>query len=97
MYPAGELNRLAVRRSLLSRRIDLRRRQCAEHGAKLVQPLKWLDRMLGTWRRISPVAKVLGPPLLLVLVRKFFDPIGRAGRLVSWLRLAPLALRLARR
>jgi hypothetical protein len=96
MYPTGELKRLAARRKLLSVRIDARRWQCIEHWTKLSRPLQWLDDLLAKWRRISPLVKIVGTPVILMLVRKLFGRVGQLGRLVSWLRLAPLVLHTAR-
>jgi hypothetical protein len=90
MYPQRELTRLAAYKTALQWDITLRRTQCAEAAARVVQPLAWLDRMLAFWRRLSPLTGVL---LGWVATRAVFP---RRKFLRSLLRWAPLVLGLVR-
>lgn len=92
MYPGGELTELAERKTIVRARIAQRRWECVQASAVLVRPLGWLDRVLDTWRRISPVAKIAGVPLGLALARKLLG----GGRLASFARFMPLVFQTAR-
>lgn len=93
MYPSGELNRLAARKALVRLRIDGNRWQCAETGAQLMRPVELLDRGLGYWRALSPLVKIAGVPLMLMLTRRL---VGRAGRFAGIVRLLPSIFRTVR-
>jgi hypothetical protein len=69
MYPHGELNRLAARKTLLEARIALRRLECTLAATEAARPVAAFDRALQTWHRISPFVKILGVPLGLILTR----------------------------
>lgn len=90
MYPSGELRILAARKALLEARIAARRWQCAQHSARLAQPIAWIDRAYTQWSRISPVVKALGVPLLFGLGRRMAKR--RGGMVSGVLRYAPLVL-----
>lgn len=72
MYPTGELDRLARHKAALCCRIAYRRLECAEAVAGVERPLRWLDRVVAFWRRVSPVAKVAALPLALLAQRMLF-------------------------
>ena len=91
MYPADQLTRLALRKAAHRRRIRRHRAQCVRAATRVVQPLDWLDRMIGHWRRFSPLALVAAVPLAGLIVRP-----ARAGLFGTLLRWAPLALNLVR-
>ena len=74
MYPSGELNRLALRKALLRVRIAERRWECRQNGSELMRPVELADRGLAYWRALSPLVKVAGVPLLLMLTRRLFVP-----------------------
>jgi hypothetical protein len=92
MYPGGELTQLAARKVSLRARIAQRRWECVQASAALARPLGWLDRVIDTWRRISPVAKIAGIPLGLALARKVFG----GGRFAAFARFMPLVFQTAR-
>jgi hypothetical protein len=93
MYPAAELDALAVRKSMLLLRIALHRQQCVVAGTRLAKPLAWADDMIVRWRKISPIAKMVGLPLGLMLARKVTKRFGGGLKL---LRFAPLILQTVR-
>jgi hypothetical protein len=93
MYPAGELDALAVRKNMLLLRIALHRQQCVVAGSRLAKPLAWADDIIARWRKISPIAKMVGLPLGLMLARKATKRLGGSLKL---LRFAPLILQTAR-
>jgi hypothetical protein len=72
MYPAGELTRLSVRKAMVRVRIAEHRWQCVEAGNNLSRPVEVVDGLLAKWRQISPVAKAVGTPLVLLAVKKLF-------------------------
>jgi hypothetical protein len=88
MYPTGELTRLAWHKAELRYRIANRRLECATAFAQVERPLRWFDRALDFWRRVSPVAKLAAIPLALLMRRRLFRNLGILG---SLLRLAPIA------
>ena len=69
MYPNGELNRLAARKTLLQARIAVRRLECTLAVAEIARPFAWIDHLLQTWHRVSPMLKALGVPLALLITR----------------------------
>ena len=91
MYPSDQLTRLASRKAAHRRRIARHRVQCVRAATRVVQPLAWLDRMIGHWRRISPLALSAAVPLAGLLVRP-----ARPGLLGTLFRWGPLALNLVR-
>jgi hypothetical protein len=93
MYPRGELKRLALRKELLQARIAVRRLECQLHAARLAEPLRWGDRALAVWRRISPALKAVGMPLGILLGRKLAHRVG--GRFAWLARFAPMAVQAA--
>jgi hypothetical protein len=93
MYPTGDLNRLSVRKALVRVRIAEHRWQCVESGAALARPVETVDGLLAKWRRISPFAKIVGAPLLLLLARKVSR---RLGPLAMIARAMPLVFQTAR-
>jgi hypothetical protein len=93
MYPAGELTLLATRKALVRVRIAEHRWQCIEAGAVIVAPVEKLDHALAIWRRISPLAKVIGIPLAMLLARRF---VKRAAKYGAFLKFAPIVLQAAR-
>ncbi len=93
MYPERELNRLAAHKAILRRNIALRRAECVEAAAQVVQPLEWLDRMLASWRRISPLARMAAAPLGFLAARTAFPRLKLLIPLLRWGRhcLMPFA------
>ena len=87
MYPQRELTRLGLNKAALRRNIARRRVACAAAAARVAKPLEWLDGMLATWRRFSPLAAVLAAPLGWAVARTAFPRLKTAGLLVRW---APL-------
>lgn len=93
MYPTGELDALALRKAAVRLRIAGHRWQCVEAGAELARPLAWADDLWGRWRRISPIAKAVGAPVVLLVVKKLF---GRFGQVASIARAVPLIFQTAK-
>ena len=93
MYAQRELTRLALRKTLLTRRIRRRREVCAAQIADVTRPLAWLDGLRASWGRVSPVAKMAAVPLGLLLKKAFFPKARLLGALIRW---APLAVSLFR-
>jgi hypothetical protein len=87
VYPQRELTRLGVHKAALRRDIARERTACAVVAARVVKPLEWLDGLLATWRRFSPLAAVLAAPLGWAVARTVFPRLKIAGLLVRW---APL-------
>ena len=93
MYPQRELTRLAAYKTALQWDIALRRTQCGEAAARVAQPLEWLDRMLGCWRRLSSFVPIPAVWLGWVVMRTVFSRRKILGSLLRW---APLVLGLVR-
>jgi hypothetical protein len=88
MYPQEELRLLASARAELCRRIHARRLACSVAASRLSRPIERLDRMLATWRRLSPALKLAAVPLALLL-KRWIAPKTRI--LSSILRWGPVA------
>jgi hypothetical protein len=84
MYPHAELKRLAAHKIALRRDIAVHRAQCAIAAAHLAQPLDWIDRMLASWRRLAPLAKLAAVPLAFLATRMIFPRLKFLGPLVRW-------------
>jgi hypothetical protein len=84
MYPQPQLNRLAAHKVALQRGIAHRRAQCAEAAVRIAQPIEWLDRMLASVRRISPLVKFAAVPLGFFAVRTVFPRRKILGSLARW-------------
>ncbi len=93
MYPSRELDRLARHKAALCCRIAHRRLECAEAVAGVERPLRWLDRAIAFWQRVSPVAKVAAIPLALLAQRTLFRRMKIIPTLLRW---APLAFSAGR-
>jgi hypothetical protein len=93
MYPSGELDQLAVRKAAIRLRIAGHRWQCVQTGAELARPIEWVDDAWDQWRRISPVAKAVGLPVLLMVMKKFSGRLGGFASLAKW---APMVFQTAR-
>jgi hypothetical protein len=93
MYPQGELTRLAAYKAALRRDVALHRAQCAEAAARVAQPLAWLDRMLGFWRRLSPLVQFAAVPLGFLITRAVFPRLKILGSIVGW---GPLVIGVVR-
>jgi hypothetical protein len=93
MYPTGELTRLSLKKAMVQARIAQHRGQCVDTGAELARPLETVDALLAKWRQISPVAKVVGPPIALLLFRKVAH---RLRRITSFARMLPFVFQTAR-
>ena len=84
MYPQRELIRLGRHKAALQRDITRRRVQCAEAAARIAQPFEWLDRVLGFWRRLSPLTKFAAVPLGFLIKRTLSPRLRVLGSLVKW-------------
>lgn len=84
MSPAGELTKLAARKDLLRRRIALRRVATVVVARRIAQPLRVADRIVGEWRRLSPLVKLAGVPLGALLGRSVHRKRRLIGQLVRW-------------
>ncbi len=93
MYPTGELTRLGLRKALVQARIAQHRGQCLAAGAELARPLRTVDALLAKWRQVSPVAKVVGPPIALLLFRKLAH---RLRHVTALARMLPFVFQTAR-
>ncbi len=93
MYPDQELIRLAAHKAVLHRKLALRRAEAVEDAARLVQPLEWLDRVIGFWRRVSPLAQMAALPLGLLFQKTVFPRAKILSSLVRWAPLVFSALR----
>ncbi len=93
MYAQRELTRLALRKTLVARRIRARRELCAGQIAEVTKPLGWLDALRTRWSQVSSVAKVAAVPLGLLLKKTFFPKAHLLGSLIRW---APVAVSIFR-
>ena len=93
MYPEPELTRLAAHKAVLQRGIGLRRTQCAEAATQAMRPFAWLDRMLASWRRLSPLAQFAAVPLGFLVKRTIFPRLKPLGSLLRWGPLVFAAMR----
>lgn len=93
MYPAEELNRIAMHKVALRHRIAVRRAQCIENFSQASRPLEWLDRMLAYWRKLSPFARFAAVPLGFLVKRKIFPRTKMIGSLFRWGPILLAALR----
>lgn len=84
MYPQRELARLALYKISLRRDIGRRRSHCAVAIVRLARPVAWLDRMLGFWRRLSPLLQFSAVPVGLFVQRKLFPRMNLIGSLWLW-------------
>ena len=98
MYPHGELNRLAARKTLLQARIAVRRLECTLAVVEIARPFAWIDRALQTWHRVSPMLKMLGVPLGLlvtrILVRKREGKTAGRSKFAAVMAALPIIMRL---
>jgi hypothetical protein len=92
MLPLGELSGVELHRAQIRDRIGLRRRLTELQLAELAKPVHHAERLLGTWRRVAPIAAFAAIPVALFA--------GRGLRIFRWfgplLRVAPIALAFAR-
>lgn len=79
MYPDEELDGLALRKSLICARITVRRQICVVAAGRVAEPLRWADRALEQWKRISPMLKLAVVPLALMAKRRLFSRGGNGG------------------
>jgi len=84
MYPQEELTLLAVRKADLQQRIFERRADCVEAIVRVSRPLEWIDRMLGVWRKLSPMVKLAVVPLGLLLKRRTAPRTRVLGTVLRW-------------
>jgi hypothetical protein len=92
MYPRGELEELAARKAVLQARIAIRRYECIVAAAELKKPLAFADRVVGTWRSISPMLKLVSVPLGLLLAQFAAKRFGK-GKLTGLIAAFPAILR----
>ncbi|MDB6094661.1 MAG: hypothetical protein JWM32_2223 [Verrucomicrobia bacterium] len=93
MYPAGELDELALRKRLLRSSIARNRWEMREAAVELVRPLEWVDRVIAKWRQISPFMKIAAVPLGFMLKKSIFPRIGIFSSLIKF---APMAFSMFR-
>ncbi|MCR6654282.1 MAG: hypothetical protein NVV63_00365 [Opitutus sp.] len=74
-------------------RIAERRAACAREIGELVRPLATVDRVVGTWRRVAPVASVAAVPASIAFTQFVLPRLHGARKLLRW---APVALKAAR-
>ena len=96
MYAQRELTRLALRKTLLARRIQARREVCAGQIAAVMRPIGWLDSFRAKWNHVSPIAKVAAVPLGLLLKKAFFPKVHLFGGLIRWVPVAVSIFRSVR-
>ena len=84
MYPERELIRLARYRTVLRRKISLRRVECTTATTRVARHFECLDRIVALWRRLSPLALLATVPLGLLLARIKFPRLKLLGSLVRW-------------
>ena len=84
MYTDRELTRLSTHKVALRQRIARHRHQCVTAAARVVQPLAWLDRMLGLWRQFAPFASIAAVPLGFLLKRSSAPRPRMLGTLLRW-------------
>jgi hypothetical protein len=84
MHSDRELIRLAAHKAALRHHIGLHRTSCVQAATRVLQPVAWLDRMLGFWRRLSPFAKFAAVPLGLLLKRSSAPRPRLLGALLRW-------------
>lgn len=90
MHHERELNRLALHKAVLRRRIGRHRAECVRAATHVLQPLAWLDRALALWRRLAPFAAFAAVPLGFLLLKRSAAP--RPRMLGTLLRWAPIVL-----
>ncbi|HWA11243.1 MAG TPA: hypothetical protein VG838_17510 [Opitutaceae bacterium] len=93
MYPSPELARLAAHKAALRRDIARCREECAEAAGRVSRPLELVDRAIGLWQRLSPLAKVASLPLIWMVKRAIFR---RRKVLRSAFRWGPIIFSLVR-
>jgi hypothetical protein len=93
VYPAEELNRLAVNKASLQREIAKRRIRIAEDIAQVAKPLEWLDRAVALWRKFSPFIQISALPVAYLAKRFLFPRFRILSSLARWGPLAFGALR----
>ena len=93
MYPTGELNHLAARKSVLRARIALNRFRVAEDCSRVAPPLRLVDRVLAIWRGMRPILPLLAAPLGWWAARSGAARMKVPAALLRWGMLANAALR----
>jgi len=93
MYPHHELTRLGDYKAALQQRIVLRRVQCVDAAAHIAQPLELLDRILGLWRKFSPLALFAAVPIGFIAKRVASPRLKILGTLIRWSPLVFAAMR----
>jgi hypothetical protein len=85
MYPGDELKRLALRKTALQTAIGSRRAQCLATAGDVLRPVKWVDRLLAVWDRISPLVKLSALPLGFILQRTSSRALAPLRSLTRWI------------
>lgn len=85
MYPGDELKRLALRKTALQTAIGSRRAQCLATAGDVLRPVKWVDRLLVVWDRISPLVKISALPLGFILQRTSSRALAPLRSLTRWI------------
>lgn len=103
MGAGRELNLLAQRKAVVQARIAVHRLECVVAVAELLPTLRFVDRVHGVWRRLSPWVKALGVPLGILGVKQL---LGRRsagttsgsgkGRMAALLGALPLVIQVLR-
>lgn len=84
MYPAGELELLARRKTFLRLRITMHRMQITQASSRLARPLGVIEQLWAKWRQISPFVKMAAVPLGMMAKKKFFPKMRIFSALVKW-------------
>src|SRR5207248_1856103 len=79
----------------LRARIAEHRWECIEAAATLARPLQWMDRVVATWRRFSPLVRLAGLPLAWMVARRL-KLFSRIAKVTALARSLPLILNTAR-
>ena len=93
MYPEQELTRLAAHKAVLQRTIARRRVHCVAAATQVMRPLAWLDQLLASWRRFTPLAQLAVIPLGLLAKRTVFPRLKNFGSIIRWGPLVFAAVR----
>lgn len=84
MYPQQELNRLERVKRVVRSRVARRRLELVAEADRVAQPLRWVDRVHGYWRRVAPVARIAAGPVGILLLRLLTKRRKSVARLVRW-------------
>jgi hypothetical protein len=84
MHWDEELERLALHKTALQRRIARQRMQCAIAASRMARPVELLDRIVAVWRGLPPMVKFGAMPLGVLATRLALPRRGILRSLVRW-------------